>query len=122
MMTPRLRTRCRASVPSAAPAVDQPPSKAKQTATTSSTRLGGCSKRLLVSPAQPRRAKTRRSAGKAAASEKTRRTLRYVELLSDARTPLVGLLSSLLDLMARSSMRNGHVDGGMFTLDCGAQR
>ena len=64
----------------------------------------GCSKRPTVSPAQPRRAKTRRSAGAAAASEegeaytiftrppiacKSRRFPRpYVEPLSDARTKL----------------------------------
>jgi len=35
----------------------------------------GCSKWPLISPAQPRRTKTRRSAGKAAASEKARHTL-----------------------------------------------
>ena len=41
----------------------------------------GCSKRL---------------SSKAAASEEARRTLRYVEPLSDARTPLAGFLSILL--------------------------
>src|ERR1044071_185331 len=56
----------------------------------------GCSKRPLVSPAQPRRAKTRRSAGKAAASEEARHTLRYVEPLSAARIPLVDFLNILL--------------------------
>ncbi len=58
----------------------------------------GCSKRPEFSPAQPRRAKTRRSAGKAAASEEARRTLRYVEPLSDARTTLAGFFSILLRL------------------------
>ena len=43
----------------------------------------------LVSPALPRRAKTRRSAGKAAASERPKAYLvPYVEALSEARTPL----------------------------------
>ena len=42
----------------------------------------GCSKRL---------------SGKAAASEEARRTLRYVEPLSAARTPLADLFSILLD-------------------------
>jgi hypothetical protein len=51
-----------------------------------------------VSPAQPRRSETRRSAGKAAVSEETRRTLRYVELLSDVRTPLADFFSILLAL------------------------
>ena len=41
----------------------------------------GCSKRL---------------SSKAAASEEARRTLRYVEPLSDARTPLAGFFSILL--------------------------
>ena len=49
------------------------------------------------SPAQPRRAETRRSAGKAAASEEARRTLRYVEPLSDARTKLADCFSILLE-------------------------
>ena len=37
------------------------------------------------------------ASSKAAASEETRRTLRYVEPLSDARTPLAGVFSILLD-------------------------
>jgi hypothetical protein len=45
------------------------------------TCLAGCSKRL---------------SSKAAASEEARRTLRYVELLSDARTPLADFFSILL--------------------------
>ncbi|MEO8340684.1 MAG: pectinesterase family protein [Nitrospirota bacterium] len=45
----------------------------------------GCSKRLL---------------SKAAASEEVRRTLRYVELLSDARTKLANFFSILLGLIA----------------------
>src|SRR6476620_11178868 len=36
---------------------------------------------------------------KAAASEKARRTFRYVDALSDARTPLAGFFSILLMLM-----------------------
>ena len=58
----------------------------------------GCSKRPWFSPSQPRRAKTRRSAGKAAVSEEARRTLRYVEPLSDTRTPLVDFFSILLNI------------------------
>ena len=42
----------------------------------------GCSKRL---------------SSKAAASEEVRRTLRYVEPLRDARTPLAGFFSILLE-------------------------
>ena len=38
------------------------------------------------------------ASSKAAASEETRRTLRYVEPLSDARTPLADFFSILLDL------------------------
>jgi len=37
--------------------------------------LAGCSERPLISPTQPRRAKTRLSPGKAAASEEANRTL-----------------------------------------------
>ena len=59
--------------------------------------LAGCSKRPVFSPAQPRRAKTRRSAGKATASEEARRTLRYVEPLSEARTLLADFFSVLLE-------------------------
>jgi hypothetical protein len=44
-------------------------------------KTSGCSKRL---------------SGKAAASKEGRRTLRYVEPLSDARTPLADFFSSLL--------------------------
>jgi len=49
--------------------------------------------RLLTT--QPRRAKTRRSAGKAAASEMPRRTFQYVEALSDARTQLAVIFNNL---------------------------
>ncbi len=45
----------------------------------------------------PRCAKTPRSTGKVAANEEARRTLRYVEPLSDARTPLADFFSILLD-------------------------
>ena len=45
--------------------------------------LAGCSKRLT---------------SKAAASEEARRTLRYVEPLSDARTPLADFFSILLEV------------------------
>src|SRR6185295_694898 len=86
----------------------------------------GCSKRPDISPAQPRRAKTPRSTGKAAASEEARRYVphfvwavrRYmglgqqknpsrvpasktvllrIEVLSDARTPLADFVSILLE-------------------------
>ena len=39
-----------------------------------------------------------RPSSKAAVSEEARRTLRYVESLSEARTPLADFLSILLDL------------------------
>jgi hypothetical protein len=52
-------------------------------------------KMASFSPAQSQRAKTRLSTGKAAASEAARRTLRYVEPLSDARTMLVDFFSIL---------------------------
>ena len=76
MMTPRLRSLTEAELPAA-----------------------GCSESLDFSPAQPRRAETRRSAGKTAASEEARRTLRYVEPLNDARTPLAGFFSILLEFV-----------------------
>ena len=47
----------------------------------------GCSKRPGISPAQPRRAE-RAFPRAGAASEEVKRTLRYVEPLSDARTKL----------------------------------
>jgi hypothetical protein len=50
-------------------------------------------KKATFSPVRPRRAKTRRSAGKAAASEGARRTLRYGEPLSNARTQLADFFS-----------------------------
>jgi len=69
-------------------------------------------KRLLISPAQPRRAETRLSAGRAAANEEANGTLflpahpspvgtgvcpgRRVEPLSDARTPLAAFFRILL--------------------------
>jgi hypothetical protein len=40
---------------------------------------------------------SKRPTSKAAASEEARRTLRYVESLSDARTPLEGFFSILLE-------------------------
>jgi hypothetical protein len=40
---------------------------------------------------------SKRPSSKAAASEEARRTLRYVEPLSDARTPLAAFFSILLD-------------------------
>ena len=44
---------------------------------------------------------SKRPSSKAAASDEARRTLRYVEPLSDARTPLADFLSILLDLRLR---------------------
>ena len=45
-------------------------------------------RKAIVLTRPPLRAKARTSPTKAAASEEVRRTFRYVELLSDARTPL----------------------------------
>ena len=59
----------------------------------------GCSKRRDFSPTQPWRAETRLVPSKAAASEEARRTLRYVEPLSEARTTLAGFFSILLVLV-----------------------
>jgi hypothetical protein len=57
----------------------------------------GCSKRQRSSPAQPRRAKTRHSAGKAAASEEAEAyPCGTLEPLSDARTKLAGFFSILI--------------------------
>jgi len=64
-------------------------------------RLAGCSKWPDFSPAQPWRAETRLVPSKAATSEEARRrTLRYIELLSYARTPLADFFSILLKLFA----------------------
>ncbi len=43
----------------------------------------------------------KKAASKATASEEARRTLQYVEPLSDARTPLAGVFSILLALDLR---------------------
>jgi hypothetical protein len=59
-------------------------------------RLAGCSKRPDFSPAQPWRAETHLVPSTAAASEEARRTLRYIESLSDARTKLADFFSILL--------------------------
>ena len=69
-------------------------------------------KKATFSPAQPRRAKTRPSAGKAAASEEARRTLRYVEPLSDVRTKLAGFFSIL---PYQTLLRNNTDKGGSVT-------
>jgi hypothetical protein len=53
-------------------------------------------KKAAFSPAEPQRAKPRCSTGKAAASEEARCTLRYVEPLREARTPLADFFSVLL--------------------------
>ena len=46
----------------------------------------------------------KRLSSKAAASEEARRTLRYVEPLSDARTPLAAFLSILLRALVFRSL------------------
>ena len=53
-------------------------------------------KKAIVPTHPPQHAKTRCSTGKAAANEEARRTPRYVESLSDARTPLEGFFNILL--------------------------
>jgi hypothetical protein len=55
---------------------------------THASKTSGCSKRL---------------SSKAAASEEARRTLRYVEPLNDARTPLADFFSILLDTQISAS-------------------
>jgi len=57
-------------------------------------RLAGCSKRLF---------------SKAAASEEARRTLRYVEPLSEARTMLADFFSILLDHRENTSQAAHHL-------------
>ena len=69
-------------------------------------------KKATFSPAQPRRAKTRPSAGKAAASEEARRTLRYVETLSDVRTLMADFFSVQL---YQIRLRNNTDKGGSVT-------
>jgi hypothetical protein len=50
----------------------------------------------------------KKAASKATASEEARRTLQYVEPLSDARTPLAGVFSILLALdLRRLVMKRG---------------
>jgi hypothetical protein len=56
--------------------------------------LAGCSKRL---------------SRKAAASEEARRTLRYVESLSEVRTPLAGFFSGLMLLNACLALQPPHI-------------
>jgi dihydroneopterin aldolase len=46
----------------------------------------------------------KRPSSKAAASEEARRTLRYVELLSDARTMLADFFSILIDTPAKETL------------------
>ena len=56
-------------------------------------------KKATFSPTQPQRAKTRRSAGKAAGESKPEAyPLGYVEDAFEARTTLAGFFSILLDL------------------------
>ena len=77
-------------------------------------------KKLAVSPSQPPRAETRLSPGKAAASERLKRTGWYVEALSDARTPLEGFCAILKLLRfggpakTRQNSFNGFLDHGIF--------
>jgi hypothetical protein len=54
-------------------------------------------KKAAILTRPPQCAKTRISPNKATASEVARRTLRYVEPLSDARTPLADFFSILLN-------------------------
>jgi hypothetical protein len=71
--------------------------------------------RLLTRP--PQRAETRFVPDKAAASEEARCTLRCVEPLSDARTPLADFLSILLVLHCAASSgigRRSRVGSGAF--------
>jgi hypothetical protein len=56
----------------------------------------------------PRCAETPRSTGKAAASEEVKRTLRYGEPLSDARTPLAEVFSILLGRIAWNDFIKRH--------------
>ena len=51
----------------------------------------------------------KKAASKAAASEEARRTLRYVEPLSEARTPLADFFSILLDRMNRQEVSHADV-------------
>ena len=71
-------------------------------------RLAGCGKTRLLRPTSrfahgpsrikiARRMRKKRPSSKAAASEKARRTLRYVEPLSEARTPLADFFCILLE-------------------------
>jgi hypothetical protein len=46
---------------------------------------------------------SKRPSSKAAASEEARRTLRYVESLTDARTPLADFFNTLLVITLRSA-------------------
>jgi hypothetical protein len=50
---------------------------------------------------------SKRPSSKAAASEEARRTLRYVEPLSDARTPLAGFFSILLERSIEDALEKG---------------
>ena len=85
-----------------------------RTSETTGVRHAGCSKRPDFSPAQPwrllhppalslprqpLRPGTRLVPSKAAASEAARRTLRYVEPLSEARTKLADFFSILLETL-----------------------
>jgi len=52
---------------------------------------------------------SKRPSSKAAASEEARRTLRYVESLSEVRTPLAGIFSGLPLLNARLALKPPHI-------------
>ena len=59
---------------------------------------------------------SKRPSNKAAASEEARRTLRYVELLSDARTKLAGFFSVQLGDDAKFSADSGERDASSYQL------
>jgi hypothetical protein len=64
----------------------------------------GCSKRPDFSPAQLWRAETRQAPSKAAACEEARRTLQYIEPLSEERTKLADFFSIPLEKWTVVSM------------------
>jgi hypothetical protein len=68
-------------------------------------------KSQTFSPAQPWRAETRLVPSKAAVNEEARRTLRYVEPLSDTRTPLADFFSILLAGYGRLALAKNSLIG-----------
>ena len=77
-------------------------------------------KKAAFSPAQPRRAKTRRSAGKAAVPQLTTRftfhASRFTLLWNDARTTLADFFSILLRCLCRFHMREAQAGVGLSRL------